>query len=88
MDNITIIAIILAVLTVQWPLAMAAAARLFTDGSGDKYSKAFIVLFNTAIIILPLIGPLSYFAFREVKKRKDIGKEGEKNEDDSKKSGS
>ena len=87
MSNTLILAVVIAVLIVQWPLAMLATVKLFSDGGQKKYSKPFVIIFNTAIIFVPLIGPLSYFIYRTLKIKKDkkeeIAPDEDKNQSDT-----
>lgn len=54
----------LAVLAVQWPLAIFAAIKLFSDRGLTKA----VVLWNVVIVVVPVVGPLSYLVRRKFHK--------------------
>lgn len=60
----TVLVVCLAVLAVQWPLAIYAANKLFTDRGLVKA----VIPWNVAIVIVPLAGPASYLIARKFHK--------------------
>lgn len=64
-QSIIIIAAI-AILIIQWPLAVFTAMKLFTDATrGGVKNKAAIVIWNVVIIFIPLLGAAIYLAARK-----------------------
>lgn len=59
----TIIITAIALLIIQWPLALYTAMKLFKDATEKRINGKFaIVLWNVLIIFVPIIGPAAYLA--------------------------
>lgn len=59
----TIIITAIALLIIQWPLALYTAMKLFKDATEKRINGKFaIVLWNVLIIFVPIIGPAAFLA--------------------------
>lgn len=58
--------VLIAVLAVHYFMAIAAAYLLMKD----KGLVKSIIPWNIAIMLIPLLGPITYFIYRSIKKQK------------------